>query len=118
MPNCPGHRPSLYGVGLDQNLLSPDRLDKSPCLGQRIHPNLQLRALFKHHLPCFIQTPKPETGKESPQKTVENLERELQRLKARRIDTGNPGADADPAQRENNRKNGWNYVSSYLQNRF
>lgn len=64
------------------------------------------------------ETPKPAPGKEDPQKTVENLERELQRLKARRIDTGNPGPDADPNRNEKGKKNGWNYVSSYLQNRF
>ncbi len=64
------------------------------------------------------ETPKPAPGKEEPQKTVENLERELQRLKARRIDTGNPGADADPNRNERGKKNGWNYVSTYLQNRF
>jgi ATP-dependent Clp protease, protease subunit len=64
------------------------------------------------------ETPQSAQGKAEPQKTVENLERELQRLKARRIDTGNPGADTDPARTERDRKNGWNYVSSYLQNRF
>lgn len=63
------------------------------------------------------QPPKPEPGKEDPQKTVENLERELQRLKARRIETGNPSADAGPGREERSRKSGWNYVSSYLQNR-
>ncbi|CAN5432508.1 hypothetical protein BH09BAC1_BH09BAC1_16370 [soil metagenome] len=64
------------------------------------------------------ETPKPAPGKEEPQKTVENLERELQRLKARRIETANPGADTDPDRNERGKKNGWNYVSSYLQNRF
>lgn len=64
------------------------------------------------------ETPQAAQGKADPQKTVENLERELHRLKARRIDTGNPGADTDPARTERDRKNGWNYVSSYLQNRF
>jgi ElaB/YqjD/DUF883 family membrane-anchored ribosome-binding protein len=64
------------------------------------------------------ETSQAAQGKADPHKTVENLERELHRLKARRIDTGNPGADTDPARTERDRKNGWNYVSSYLQNRF
>ena len=62
--------------------------------------------------------PKAPQNQEDPQRTVENLERELQRLKARRMETANPGADADPNRNERGRKQGWNYVSSYLQNRF
>ncbi len=78
----------------------------------------QLNELLAQLASPAKETPQSAQGKADPQKTVENLERELQRLKARRIDTGNPGADTDPARTERDRKNGWNYVSSYLQNRF
>ncbi len=78
----------------------------------------QLNELIAQLASPAKETPQSAQGKAEPEKTVENLERELQRLKARRIDTGNPGADTDPARTERDRKNGWNYVSSYLQNRF
>ncbi len=78
----------------------------------------QLNELLAQLASPAKETPQAAQGKADPQKTAENLERELQRLKARRIDTGNPGADTDPARTERDRKNGWNYVSSYLQNRF
>jgi ATP-dependent protease ClpP protease subunit len=78
----------------------------------------QLNELLAQLASPAKETPQSAQGKADPHKTVENLERELQRLKARRIDTGNPGADTDPARTERDRKNGWNYVSSYLQNRF
>jgi hypothetical protein len=51
-----------------------------------------------------------DTPKNEPIKTVENLEHELQRLKAsRKTEPQLPKKDT--------KKNGWNYVSSYLQNR-
>jgi hypothetical protein len=61
-------------------------------------------------------SPPTDIPKTDPQKTTENLEIELQRLKARR--QSEPTTDQIKEGIKAKDKNGWNYVSSYLQNRF
>lgn len=49
---------------------------------------------------------------------IQNLNHELQRIKAKKLDTTASAQDADPEREEAADSLGWNYVSRYLQNRF
>lgn len=61
----------------------------------------------------------PEQKKQADKdQQIENLQAELQRIKAQKLDVKASGSDKQPMDAEATAEGGWNYISRFLQNRY
>lgn len=110
-----GHYLEVQGGIIENIFKQTDIMNNTEALSAKIEELItQLQQMLAQMKPEGQKPPKDQ----SADAEIANLTRELERIKARRLDVANNKPDADPDQSGQKQNNGWNYVSRYMQTRF